>query len=71
VLTFLKPLLKLLTRHHQRPRAWAHVRMVVKVDVHRIAAVLYLQLVLLANRKPAPTVVAVSPINVRVSVLMV
>jgi hypothetical protein len=45
--------------------------MVVKVDVHRIAAVLYLQLVLLANRKPAPTVVAVSPINVRVSVLMV
>jgi hypothetical protein len=48
---FLEPLIKLLATHHQRPSARAHVRVVVELDSHGIAAVLYLQLVALANAK--------------------
>jgi len=48
-LPFPEPLLKLLTRQHQRPRAWAHVLVVVEHNTHLVKLLGVGELVLLAD----------------------
>ena len=51
-----KPLLKLLTRQHQRPRAWAHMLVVVEHDAHLVKLFGVGELVLLADAEAGKAV---------------